>query len=921
MAPAALLPLLVAILRLAAAAAPAASSAEAGCGANTTLAGYKADLRMSQHQLRGRVEVLDGCSFRVAGLDLLPGSASARWWRADGTDLDALSRGDAAAADPLDRTFRSESLVFRLLPGLSWPQIPVLAAYDPLTSSLFGFVRLPSSDANASSSDPPSPSPSSSDSGVSAAAAAEAPTMLESCAELSPRFRVRWTLNEANNSVDIGLEAAAGSEYYMAFGWAAPGASQPSVVGADLVVAGFTEDGLPFADDYYVTKYSDCLLRDDDGSAEGVCPDSIYAGRNGDTDSASAAGRLAVNGTRLVYGHRRDGVSFVRFSRPLAPADDKLDVAVNATRNMTVVWAIGLLRPPDSLRPYYLPLVSRGGASSPGTAFAFSNLNLSNAAGGCVGPLDADDKEDQARITAERKTPLVVTVGPALHYPNPPNPGKVLYINKKEAPLLRVERGVPVIFSVEAGHDAPLYITSDPVGGNATSRNTPEVVYAGGAEAEGVPAAPTELVWMPDRNTPDLVYYQSLYDQKMGWKIQVVDGGLSDMYNNSVLLDDQQVTFFWTLTGDSINVAARGEKKSGYLAIGFGSAMVNSYAYVGWVDGNGKGHVKSYWIDGKDGASVHETHENVTHKRCRSENGAIIFEFTRPLNPSCSGKVECKNIIDPTTPLKVIWAMGAQWSTGPLSLKSMHSDTSNRPIRILLLSGLAEAVEDLRPVLAVHGFMMFVAWAILLPGGIMAARYLKHAKGDLWFQAHTYLQYSGIAVMLLGVLFAVAELRGFSFKSRHARIGAVTFTFACVQPINAYLRPHNTENRERSSGNRILWEYLHHFTGRSAAIAGIVALFTGLQHLGHRYGSKNIKGLTCWLILWFLSLALLTAYFEYMAIKRRRDGADGLSGKWVLGNTEEDDTVDLLQSDRVVSKMESNSSPEPKEVQLEPLTR
>ncbi|PAN23084.1 hypothetical protein PAHAL_4G065600 [Panicum hallii] len=884
MAPAALH--LLAILCL----AGAASAAE--CGANTSLAGHHADLRMSQHQLRGRVEVLDGCSFRVAGLDLLPGSASARWWRADGTELDALARGEPAAADPLDRTFRSESLVFRLLPGVSWTRVPVLAAYDPLTSSLFGFVRL--SGANASS-DP------------SSSSASAAPTMLDSCAQLSPRFRVRWTLHEANNSVDIGLEAAVGSEYYMAFGWAQPGVAKPSVIGADLVVAGFTEDGLPFADDYYVTKNSECLLRED-GSVEGVCPDTIY-GRN---DSAAL-----VNDTRLVYGHRRDGVSFVRFSRPLVSKDSKHDVAVNATRNMTVVWAIGLLRPPDSLRPYYLPLLSRG--ASAGTAFAFAKLKLSHAGSECVGPLDADDKEDQARITSERKTPLVVTVGPALHYPNPPNPDKALYINKKEAPLLKVERGVPVTFSIEAGHDVPLYITSDPVGGNATSRNTTEVIYAGGPNAEGVPATPTELVWLPDRNTPDLVYYQSLYDQKMGWKIQVVDGGLSDMYNNSVLLDDQQVTFFWTLSGDSINIAARGEKKSGYLAIGFGSAMVNSYAYVGWVDGNGKGHVKSYWIDGKDGMSVHETHENVTHKRCRLENGAIIFEFTRPLTPSCSGRVECKNLIDPTTPLKVIWAMGAQWSSGPLSLKNMHSDTSNRPIRILLLSGLAEAVEDLRPVLAVHGFMMFVAWAILFPGGIMAARYLKHLKGDLWFQAHIYLQYSGIAVMLLGVLFAVAELRGFSFRSRHARIGAVAFTFACVQPINAYLRPHRTENRESLSRNRIAWEYLHHFTGRSAALAGIVALFTGLQHLGHRYGSKNIKGLTCGLILWFLSVALVAAYFEYLAIKRRRDGADGLSGKWVLGNTEEDDTVDLLQSDRVVSKMESNSSSEPMEVQLEPL--
>jgi hypothetical protein len=77
----------------------------------------------------------------------------------------------------------------------------------------------------------------------------------------------------------------------------------------------------------------------------------------------------------------------------------------------------------------------RGG--SPRTAFTFARLNLSDASSGCVGLLDAEDKEDQARITTERNTSLAVTVGPVLHYPNPPNPDKVFYINKKEAPLLK----------------------------------------------------------------------------------------------------------------------------------------------------------------------------------------------------------------------------------------------------------------------------------------------------------------------------------------------------------------------------------------------------------------------------------------------------------------------------------------------------
>jgi hypothetical protein len=64
---------------------------------------------------------------------------------------------------------------------------------------------------------------------------------------------------------------------------------------------------------------------------------------------------------------------------------------------------------------------------------------------------------------------------------------------------------------------------------------------------------------------------------------------------------------------------------------------------------------------------------------------------------------------------------------------------------------------------------------------------------------------------------------------------------------------------------------------------------------------------------------LVTAYLEYTAVKRRRGGADGHSGKCVLGNTDEDDSVDLLQSDRAAIKLESDASLGATEVQLQPL--
>lgn len=868
------------------------------CSKKSSLIGYKSAFTMVQHQLRGNFTIVDDCSFNVAQFDMLSG-ANVHWWGSVAPDFVNLTRGFAISNHNLNQTYKNSSFNVQLMKNISWDQIKVLSVWDLPTASDFGHIVLPNgSDAS------PAPSPSS-ENGSDSDLVRMVPTMFDHCKVLSKSYRIRWSLDLDANSIEIGLEAATGIQNYMAFGWANPNSTSELMMHADVAVAGFTEEGLPFADDFYITKYSECLVNKD-GYATGVCPDTIYEPND----------PVFVNNTRLVYGHRRDGVSFVRFKRPLKSVDNKYDLHVNHTEDMTVIWALGSIRPPDTLRPYYLPQ-NHGGPRQ--VTYSHLVLNVSQHVDDCLGPLNAEDKEDQDLITANANVALVVTSGEPLHYPNPPNPPKVLYINKKEAPVLKVERGVPVRFSVQAGHDVALYITSDFLGGNATLRNTTETIYAGGSEAEGVPASPFELVWSPDRNTPDQVYYQSVYQQKMGWRVQVVDGGLSDMYNNSVLLDDQQVTFFWTLSKDSMSIAARGEKKSGYLAIGFGSGMVDSFAYVGWIDNTGTGHVNTYWIDGKDPSNVHPTNENLTYVRCKSEGGIITFEFTRPLKPTCShsDKPECKNIVDPTTPLKVIWAMGARWTDDHLSERNMHSVTSQRPVRVLLLRGSAEAEQDLRPVLAVHGFMMFLAWGILLPGGILAARYLKHVKGDGWYQIHVYLQYSALAIIMLALLFAIAELHGFYVTSLHVKFGLAAILLACLQPVNAFFRPGKPVDGEEVSSKRLFWEYGHAISGRSGVVVGAAALFTGMKHLGERYGAEDVHGLTLALIIWFSIGAVITMYLEYRDRQRRRDRTSG-RGKWVLGNSEEDDSVDLLNNSRAGKESQNSGR---MEVQLEPLNR
>lgn len=261
--------------------------------------------------------------------------------------------------------------------------------------------------------------------------------------------------------------------------------------------------------------------------------------------------------------------------------------------------------------------------------------------------------------------------------------------------------------------------------------------------------------------------------------------------------------------------------------------------------------------------------------------------------------------------------MGAQWSDEYLSVGNMHSLTSKRPMSVLLNRGSAEAEEDLRPVLAVHGFMMFLAWGILLPGGILAARYLKHVKDDSWFRIHVYLQYSGLVIVFLGFLFAVAELRGLTFSSVHVKFGMLAILLGVAQPVNAYFRPKKPNaGEEASSRKRVMWEYTHIISGRCAIAVGMAALLTGMRHMGERYG-ENVHGLSWALIGWFLIGALTVIYLEHREINRRRGRVSGRSD-WVLGKDEEED-LDLLTPSRVREK-DFNSS-ERMEIQLEPLSR
>ncbi|CAI5464398.1 unnamed protein product [Closterium sp. Yama58-4] len=733
------------------------------CSKESEWVGFVADLSMLQHQLRGTVEILDDCSFKVTRFDMLPGK-DVYWWGAASASLNDLLHGFPVSPKPLLGTFNSQTVV---VPSSPQPSKPLTPGLDTLSPG----HALPSEPSYAlPPQSPPLPSPPP-PAKLRVKQGQRQPTMFDNCMQLSHRYRVRWTLDEARGFVDVGLEAVVGSgPHYLGFGWADPDSVTKFMGFSDVVIAGFDEVAKPFVEDYYITSYGECNL--EKKPPEGVCPDQLMGG-----------GNSSLNNVDLIYGHRVDGITFVRFRRPLVSPDKRFDHDIDAEDEMNVIWAL---------------------AST-----------------------------------------------------------KSFYVNGHEAPEIKVERGVPVQFSIQAGHDLGVYITSDPVGGRF---NKSEIIYAGGEEAHGVPADPYTLLWKPTSSTPDLVYYQCYSEPKMGWRIHVVDGGLSDMYNHSFQLADGLVTMFWTLTASSISVAVRGEHPSGYIAIAFGSGMVNSWAYVGWVEG-GEGRVASYWIDGKDASSVHATKEALDMTKCMQVDGVLTFEFSRPLKPPDSDCDDKCSVIDPSEPLKVIWAYGPSWTSGKLSYMNMHTVWSTT-VTILDLETGEGTVEHLQPVFVVHGFMMTMAWAVLMPFGVLAARYLKHND---WLSIHQYTQYSALALMLLGLLFAVGELGGIELTSNHAKIGMATFALGCFQPINAFFRPPKPSPGERPQMKRVIWQWVHILFGRGALLVGGVALLTGIMELGETGGDDyTVDGFLWAMVGWFATIA---AFVWFVERTRRQDHA------------------------------------------------
>ncbi|XP_055697831.1 protein Skeletor, isoforms B/C isoform X2 [Phlebotomus papatasi] len=498
------------------------------------------------HGLRSsNISVLDAKTFYIPNLHYDGAGPDAYFWVGNGTEPNIMGikvPNEMGSLEPL-RGYQGEDIEIQLPGNLTVYDIDWLAVWCVEYRHNFGHVYIPT-DLDV----PP------------ALGQTKIPTTTtakpqhNNCREmLGGRLQVKWEIQGDNVIVD--LYGRIREDQYMAFGLSGvQGKSQ--MIGGDVVVAFYdTKKRIFWAEDYYMSHLSQC-----DGK-HGVCPDKRIGGRND---------------VMVISGDRKNGVTSVRYSRPLQTNEPINDRPIPVDREISVIGAIG---PLNSEKEANAHLHNGMDATIEDIQINFSSKNDHSCVASIYEFKEESDLKPWPPMKIVGDTEIRARIGPTGgkrgYTPITKNPswGIAWYLNDMLIPELTVERGKTYTFIIEGGDEPaqparyhPLYICNSPEGGygqlTAAEQNK-QTVYAGvetdpegykiptgvgrycewkhktvdkSADSETFEAyketlyldcennkEPGYLNWTVAQDTPDLVYYQCYTHKNLGWKIHVVN--------------------------------------------------------------------------------------------------------------------------------------------------------------------------------------------------------------------------------------------------------------------------------------------------------------------------------------------------------------------------------------------------------------
>lgn len=512
------------------------------------------------HGLRsGNITILDARTIYIPNLHYDGAAPDAYFWVGNGSEPGPWGikvPNEVGKLDPL-KGYQGQDIEIQLPENITVYDIEWLAMWCVTYHHNFGHVMIPKE------LDVPPALGQTKITTQAPAGAGEDAEPYSNCREmLDERVQVQWSLKE--DVVEIQVSARIREDQYVAFGLSGE-QGRASMVGGDVVVAYYDAKTATFhADDYYMSATAQCDGRN------GVCPDQRIGGGNDVT---------------LKYADRRNGVTTVRYTRPLITNDAIKDRNIPTNTDVNVIAAIG-------------PLNSRNEANSHGASdkttddirINFSRRNDHQCTNSLYNTHDEQELTPWPVQQIHNENTLTARIGPAggkrgyTPITGHPSWGIAWWINDKLIPEITVERGQTYTFVVEGGNDRtnparfhPFYITDSPEGGygqRQEGEQKHQKVFAGMAtDRDGYPyptaagrycewvhltvdryadfenfadykktltlqcdqGEPAILNWTVAMDTPNEVYYQCYTHNNLGWKIHVVDAGYHSQRNSKNL--------------------------------------------------------------------------------------------------------------------------------------------------------------------------------------------------------------------------------------------------------------------------------------------------------------------------------------------------------------------------------------------------
>ena len=205
--------------------------------------------------------------------------------------------------------------------------------------------------------------------------------------------------------------------------------------------------------------------------------------------------------------------------------------------------------------------------------------------------------------------------------------------------------------------------------------------------------------------------------------------------------------------------------------------------------------------------------------------------FSRPV---ASGNYTGASALGPG-PVKVIWAVG---KAGSGIMNAEHETMGMGTINF------ATGASTTPTTLKAHGVVMFIAWGLLAPCGVLLARYTRavwpSAVPAFWFRAHWMTQSAALAASIIGFSIGVAAAWGsVPFAHPHTALGLAFFILGMLQPINALVRPHKPAPGEATTWLRAVWEFIHKGSGVAVLVMSAANIVIGVLYYN---GSAALAG-------------------------------------------------------------------------------